>query len=109
VYVPGYGGCFLRTLFLAGRWRIFYAYTAQASFESLQRGRGATMRISTPYIKLDSLLKAENAVSSGGEAKAMISEGYISVNDEVEFRRGRKLYPGDRIVYGRKTFIIESS
>lgn len=101
------GAVFSVPFFLAGRWRIFYAYTAQTSFESLQSVRGATMQISTPYIKLDSLLKAENAVSSGGEAKAMISEGYISVNGEVEFRRGRKLYPGDRIVYGRKTFIIE--
>ena len=67
------------------------------------------MQITTPFIKLDSLLKAENAVSSGGEAKAMIAEGYISVNGEVEFRRGRKLYPGDRVVYGKRKFTIESA
>lgn len=67
------------------------------------------MQITTPFIKLDSLLKLENAVSSGGEAKAMIAEGYISVNGEVEFRRGRKLYPGDRVVYGKKRFTIESA
>jgi ribosome-associated protein len=67
------------------------------------------MQITTPFIKLDSLLKAENAVSSGGEAKAMISEGYISVNGEVEFRRGRKLYPGDRVVYGKRKFLVESA
>lgn len=67
------------------------------------------VQISTPYIKLDSLLKAENAVSSGGEAKAMIAEGYISVNGVVELRRGRKLYPGDRVVYGKRKFLIESA
>jgi ribosome-associated protein len=67
------------------------------------------MQITTPFIKLDSLLKAENAVSSGGEAKAMISEGYVSVNGEVEFRRGRKLYPGDRVVYGKRKFSVESA
>ena len=67
------------------------------------------MQITTPFIKLDSLLKAENAVSSGGEAKAMIAEGYISVNGEVELRRGRKLYPGDRVVYGKRKFTVESA
>jgi ribosome-associated protein len=67
------------------------------------------MQISTPYIKLDSLLKAENAVSSGGEAKAMIAEGYVSVNGAVELRRGRKLYPGDTVVFGRKKFVVEQA
>ncbi len=67
------------------------------------------MHITTPFIKLDSLLKAENAVSSGGEAKAMIAEGYISVNGDVEFRRGRKLYPGDKVVFGRKIFLVEQA
>ena len=66
------------------------------------------MQITTPYIKLDSFLKAENAVSSGGEAKAMIAEGYVSVNGEVELRRGRKLYPGDRVVFGKRIFSVET-
>ena len=65
------------------------------------------MQITTPFIKLDCLLKAENAVSSGGEAKTMIAEGYISFNGTVEFRRGRKLYPGDRVVYGKRKFLVE--
>lgn len=65
------------------------------------------MQITTPFIKLDSFLKAENAVSSGGEAKMMIAEGYIFVNGIQEFRRGRKLYPGDRIVYGKRKFIVD--
>ena len=66
------------------------------------------MQITTPFIKLDSFLKAENAVASGGEAKMMISEGYISVNGVVELRRGRKLYPGDRVVYGKRKFLVEA-
>jgi ribosome-associated protein len=78
--------------------------------QDIQAGKRATdMQITTPFIKLDSLLKAENAVSSGGEAKAMIAEGYISVNGEVEFRRGRKLYPGDRVVYGKRKFLVEAA
>ena len=66
------------------------------------------MQISTPFIKLDSFLKIENAVSSGGEAKMMIAEGYIFVNGVVELRRGRKLYPGDRVVYGKRKFLVEA-
>ncbi len=55
------------------------------------------MKIDTEYIKLDSFLKAINAVASGGEAKQAIQEGFVRVNGEVECRRGRKLRPGDRV------------
>lgn len=66
------------------------------------------MVITTPFIKLDSFLKAENAVGSGGEAKIMIADGHVRVNGEVELRRGRKLYPGDRVTFGSMTFTLES-
>ncbi len=53
--------------------------------------------IDTDHIKLDSLLKLANLVMSGGEAKQVIQDGLVTVNGQVETRRGRKLYPGDRI------------
>ena len=65
------------------------------------------MKIDTPYIKLDSFLKAVNAVSSGGEAKIRITGGEVLVNGEVELRRGRKLYPGDRVTVGGKGYQVE--
>jgi ribosome-associated protein len=65
------------------------------------------MQITTEYIKLDSFLKAVNLVGSGGEAKILIGEGLVKVNDEVELRRGRKLYPGDRVVMGGEEFRVE--
>ena len=37
----------------------------------------------------------------------MIMEGMVKVNGEVETRRGRKLYPGDRIATGNGTFMVE--
>ena len=49
------------------------------------------------YIELKNVLKLLNYVNSGGEAKVIIQNGEISVNDEVETRRGRKLYPGDKV------------
>ncbi len=65
------------------------------------------MKIDTPFIKLDSFLKAVDAVSSGGEAKMLIAEGEVAVNGEVELRRGRKLYPGDRVAIGGKVYDVE--
>ena len=65
------------------------------------------MQIETEYIKLDSFLKAVNAVGSGGEAKILIAEGLVTVNGEVELRRGRKLYPGDRVALQGESFVVE--
>lgn len=65
------------------------------------------MKIDTDYIKLDSFLKAVNAVSSGGEAKLLIADGRVRVNGAVELRRGRKLYPGDRVALGGHEFAVE--
>lgn len=63
--------------------------------------------ITTEYIKLDSLLKAANLTGSGGEAKIMIQEGMVLVNGEVELRRGRKLYPGDRVSVQGYEVVVE--
>ncbi len=65
------------------------------------------MKIDTEYLKLDSFLKAVNAVTSGGEAKILIGDGQVKVNGVVETRRGRKLYPGDLVSVGAKTFAVE--
>lgn len=65
------------------------------------------MKIDTEFIKLDSFLKAVDAVSSGGEAKIIISEGMVLVNGEVELRRGRKLRPGDVVEVGGNSFLVE--
>jgi len=66
-----------------------------------------TFSITTDYIKLDSFLKGVNVVGSGGEAKIIISEGQVSVNGEIEMRRGRKLYPGDRVALSNHKFTVE--
>lgn len=65
------------------------------------------LEITTDYIKLDSLLKMVNIVSSGGEAKEMIIEGLVRVNGQQELRRGRKLYPGDRVNLAGHEFLVD--
>ncbi|GIO69295.1 S4 domain-containing protein YaaA [Paenibacillus sp. FSL M7-1455] len=53
--------------------------------------------IHSEYIKLDQFLKLADCISTGGMAKALLAEGHVLVNGEPEERRGRKLYPGDRV------------
>lgn len=46
-------------------------------------------------IRLGQLLKLAGIAQDGGEAKAMLTDGHVHVNGEVELRRGRQLHPGD--------------
>ena len=51
--------------------------------------------ISEGTIRLGQLLKLADLADSGSEAKALLSEGAVQVNGEVEQRRGRQLHRGD--------------
>ena len=55
--------------------------------------------ITTEFIKLQDLLKLDNLVGTGGEAKIVIQEGEVFVNGEVCTMRGKKIRPGDTVVY----------
>ena len=44
-------------------------------------------------------LKAAALVEDGVEAKLVIKDGEVTVNGEVDTRRGRKLYDGDVVCY----------
>ena len=62
--------------------------------------------ISTEFIKLESAMKLANIIPSGGTAKLVIQDGYVSVNEEVCTMRGKKLYPGDTFTYEGQTYLI---
>lgn len=51
------------------------------------------------FIKLDQLLKASSIVQTGGEAKFLISEGLILINNDIEYQRGKKVRKGDSISF----------
>ena len=53
--------------------------------------------INSEFIKLDSLLKFANIVSTGGEAKNIINDELVILNDEVCTMRGKKIRKGDKI------------
>lgn len=65
------------------------------------------VKISTEFIKLDQFLKWLAVVDSGSEAKEIILDGKVKVNDEVETRRGRKIYPEYKVEIFGKTYIVE--
>lgn len=64
---------------------------------------------SMDYIKLDQFLKQMQVVGTGGQAKLMIQDGEVSVNGNVETRRGRKLLAGDRIEIDGQTWVVDLS
>lgn len=62
--------------------------------------------ITTEFIRLDSLLKLTGLVDTGGQGKLLIQQGQVLVNGEVCPQRGKKLYPGDRVQLGDRSFQV---
>jgi len=50
-------------------------------------------------IELCKLLKVADLVGGGGEAKVVISEGYVLLNGEVEFQKRKKVYHNDIVEF----------
>ncbi|HEX4364887.1 MAG TPA: RNA-binding S4 domain-containing protein [Solirubrobacteraceae bacterium] len=53
--------------------------------------------IAGEMIRLGQLLKLAGLADSGAEARALIQEGAVQVNGEIETRRGRQLHRGDLV------------
>jgi ribosome-associated protein len=57
-------------------------------------------------IELYKILKFENMVQSGGEAKFVIAEGLVRVNGEIETRKRKKIFSGDIVEFEEETIRI---
>ncbi len=57
-------------------------------------------------VELYKILKFEGIVGSGGEAKAVIAEGLVSVNGEQETRKRRKILSGDVVEFSGTQYRI---
>ena len=66
-----------------------------------------SIREGEEFIKLGQLLKKAGLVDSGVEAKIVIADGEVTVNGEVDTRRGRKIYPGDEVSFGDETIKVK--
>nr|WP_090277965.1 RNA-binding S4 domain-containing protein [Mycolicibacterium komanii]CRL73293.1 RNA-binding S4 domain-containing protein [Mycolicibacterium komanii] len=50
-------------------------------------------------IRLGQFLKLAGLIDSGADAKSVLADGLVTVNGEVEHRRGRQLHPADVVVF----------
>jgi len=66
-----------------------------------------TIEITQQPVELFKLLKFASIVSSGGEAKHVISEGYVSVNGELETRKRKKMSSGDTIEFNGQKYTLQ--
>ncbi|MFH1692219.1 MAG: RNA-binding S4 domain-containing protein [Candidatus Omnitrophota bacterium] len=57
-------------------------------------------KLKSNFIELDNLLKIMDIAASGSEAKAIILEGKVVVNNVIETRIRRKLRTGDLVCMG---------
>jgi ribosome-associated protein len=64
------------------------------------------VRIRDDTIRLGQALKLAGLAGSGGDARALIEDGAVRVNGEVETRRGRQLLRGDVVTVGGETVRI---
>lgn len=60
----------------------------------------ADVPIADESIRLGQFLKLASLIDSGADAKAVVADGQVTVNGEVETRRGRQLRPGDVVAFG---------
>ena len=66
-----------------------------------------TVEVHKEPVELYKILKFEGMVGSGGEAKLVISEGFVLVNGEVETRKRKKIISGDIIEFGQEKICIQ--
>lgn len=59
-------------------------------------------------IKLGQFIKHANLVASGGQAKAVILDGEVTVDGEVETRRGRTLRGGETVCIAGACAIVDT-
>jgi ribosome-associated protein len=62
--------------------------------------------VNTVPVELYKILKFEGLVGSGAEAKAVVAEGQVKVNGDVETRKRKKILAGDLIEFDSQTLRI---
>ncbi len=58
------------------------------------------------FIELHNLLKVTGLCASGGEAKALISEGQVTVDGAVELRKRCKIRQGQTIAFAGHELVV---
>ncbi|MBE6889932.1 MAG: RNA-binding S4 domain-containing protein [Oscillospiraceae bacterium] len=64
------------------------------------------IKIVTPFIKLDQLVKFAGLAETGAKAKILIELGEFNVNGDLCTKRGKKIKPGDVIDFKNKKYKV---
>ena len=75
----------------------------------VREDRGVNARevpIREDSIRLGQLLKLADLVEAGADVKPLMVQGQVSVNGEVETRRGRQLVKGDVVTLGGESVLV---
>jgi ribosome-associated protein len=65
------------------------------------------VEVSKEPLELYKILKFEGMVSSGGEAKSVISDGQVLVNGKIETRKRKQIVSGDIVEFGDEKIRIQ--
>ncbi|MRT54995.1 ribosome-associated protein YbcJ [Enterobacteriaceae bacterium RIT693] len=60
-----------------------------------------------PYVELCDLLKLEGWCESGAQAKAVIAEGLVKVDGEVETRKRCKIVAGQTVTFESLSITVQ--
>lgn len=64
------------------------------------------VKITSEYITLGQFIKYVGIISNGAEAKMFLANNEAYVNEVLDVRRGRKLYPGDVVKINKQVYRI---
>ncbi len=64
-------------------------------------------KLTTDHIALCDLLKLTGLADSGGRSKALIAEGLVRVNGQVDTRKTAKIRAGQQVEFGGTTIHIQ--
>lgn len=57
-------------------------------------------QLNSEYVELNQLLKMSGLCDSGGQGKALVAEGVVSVDGQVELRKTAKIRAGSVVTLG---------
>lgn len=64
------------------------------------------IKLNKEPVELFKVLKFEGLSESGGQAKAMIADGLVKLNGEVEIRKRKKVVSGDIIEFDGQSYAV---
>ena len=64
------------------------------------------VKIVSEYITLGQFIKFVGIIGNGSEAKIYLANHEVYINDELDLRRGRKIYPGDTVKIEKKIYKV---